>query len=730
MKQYFRIDIADKKYRFVLLLSYSIIAVFSVTILIGGIFSWFRAYTRKVIYDMSMEQIQNLNTVVSNTLEMYRIQLQTAWQDPGVKEYFYTRKEGWRNEYQVGNYFSRMCVNSGIADYVSLFRGQEFQYYGPYYPGENEKSQIESMILETGNDTQQFLIDTDSGKNLCIFLTERNTVGAKPEKGIIYSLNLSAMEKQLISQENEDSIFLVFSSDGQSILKGKLNQEQRGKIWEEIGESRKPDRSREVELGGRKYLYNYLYNEKIDMLFVLVQDYQVLQSQISGILKISVLVTVVSLFGSFLLAVFFTNRLYYPLEEFFGRLRSGTGVLADRGEYGRKQAELTSEKIISQIHLMSQRCHSDEVLSFLNGDSAAEIPLVLRLSDRSEEGRLLLFWTSAHVLERTYIERIKKEMEDIFSGCKLAVFYEACAPWALFFLKEPVRVGALKTDEVFCERAGQGCAAFSGGDETEIYYAFSRILSDEKELQGAFQELQTLQKYHLLGQSGQGMRAEQYQEREKLEIPPRIYEGCLDAVKKGDAKAAEEKLSGILEILSHLEIRKVLMSLAGFCVLLEQSNWERDLDMRRRQEKYLEHYLRLASLYDRGELENYLGHLTEEACLENNVFPEKTLRMNLLDAVEYIREHYCEETISVEQVADRFHMSVSYFSKLFNEYAGMTFPEFVNDLRLSYAKELLQSNPNLNVKRIAELCGFSTTSYFSQQFKKKFGVSPSTVRNK
>ncbi|HJD31006.1 MAG TPA: hypothetical protein H9912_03600, partial [Candidatus Eisenbergiella stercorigallinarum] len=75
-----------------------------------------------------MEQIQNLNTVVSNTLEMYRIQLQTAWQDPGVKEYFYTRKEGWRNEYQVGNYFSRMCVNSGIADYVSLFRGQEFQY--------------------------------------------------------------------------------------------------------------------------------------------------------------------------------------------------------------------------------------------------------------------------------------------------------------------------------------------------------------------------------------------------------------------------------------------------------------------------------------------------------------------------------------------------------------------------------------------------------------------------
>ena len=83
----------------------------------------------------------------------------------------------------------------------------------------------------------------------------------------------------------------------------------------------------------------------------------------------------------------------------------------------------------------------------------------------------------------------------------------------------------------------------------------------------------------------------------------------------------------------------------------------------------------------------------------------------------------------MEQVADRFHMSVSYFSKLFHEYTGMTFPEFINDLRLTYAKELLLSDRDLNVKRVAQLCGFGTTSYFSQQFTKKFGISPSTVRN-
>lgn len=51
------------------------------------------------------------------------------------------------------------------------------------------------------------------------------------------------------------------------------------------------------------------------------------------------------------------------------------------------------------------------------------------------------------------------------------------------------------------------------------------------------------------------------------------------------------------------------------------------------------------------------------------------------------------------------------------------------DLRLTYASEMLRSNPEVNIKRVAEACGFGNTSYFSSQFKKKFGISPSAFRN-
>ena len=69
MGRYFKLDIANKKYRSVLLLSYSIIAIIAVAIVITGVFAWFNSYTQKVVYDMSMVQLQNLDTTFTNSID-------------------------------------------------------------------------------------------------------------------------------------------------------------------------------------------------------------------------------------------------------------------------------------------------------------------------------------------------------------------------------------------------------------------------------------------------------------------------------------------------------------------------------------------------------------------------------------------------------------------------------------------------------------------------------------
>lgn len=320
-------------------------------------------------------------------------------------------------------------------------------------------------------------------------------------------------------------------------------------------------------------------------------------------------------------------------------------------------------------------------------------------------------------------------LERNHSGCKISAFADTGSPWLLILLKEPVRSGSLSDWNKLQPLLEDECTQMAKVHGTQIFYAVSALISEEKDLRPNFQELQMLLKYHLLGQSRKGMTSEIFDDRKKLDIPKKIYDDFLDRIKKGKTEEAIAQLPLLLDELSSYNIKKVLLSLSELCVQIEQCIFSCELTGKQRQENYLDHYIKITSLYDRSDLENYLKHLTEEICFENSVFQEKTLRMNMLDAVEYIQEHYRDEDICVEQVAERFHMSVSYFSKLFNEYAGMTFPEFITDLRLTYAKEMLRANPDINIKKVAEICGFSTTSYFSSQFKKKFGLSPSAVRN-
>ena len=100
----------------------------------------------------------------------------------------------------------------------------------------------------------------------------------------------------------------------------------------------------------------------------------------------------------------------------------------------------------------------------------------------------------------------------------------------------------------------------------------------------------------------------------------------------------------------------------------------------------------------------------------------------MMESLEYIQENFVDRNLSVETVSEQFNMSISYFSKLFKESTGVNFPEYVNELRLNRVNEILKNNPNVSVKRAAEVSGFGSLSYFSTQFKKKYGISPSQMK--
>lgn len=106
---------------------------------------------------------------------------------------------------------------------------------------------------------------------------------------------------------------------------------------------------------------------------------------------------------------------------------------------------------------------------------------------------------------------------------------------------------------------------------------------------------------------------------------------------------------------------------------------------------------------------------------------DNTTKQVVMQAREYIQEHYRNPDLSVETICQQLHLSPAYFSTIFKKETGQTYIAYLTELRLSKAVELLQETDDKTYV-IAAKVGYQEQNYFSYVFKKRFGVSPTKFR--
>ncbi len=96
-------------------------------------------------------------------------------------------------------------------------------------------------------------------------------------------------------------------------------------------------------------------------------------------------------------------------------------------------------------------------------------------------------------------------------------------------------------------------------------------------------------------------------------------------------------------------------------------------------------------------------------------------------AKEFVDANFGKD-ISLEDVAEHVFLNPTYFSRYFKQYSGENFTAYLFKKRISYAKTLL--NEHHTIEEIAKKCGYSSTKYFTQSFKKHVGMTPKEYRMK
>lgn len=121
----------------------------------------------------------------------------------------------------------------------------------------------------------------------------------------------------------------------------------------------------------------------------------------------------------------------------------------------------------------------------------------------------------------------------------------------------------------------------------------------------------------------------------------------------------------------------------------------------------------------------FLDHLTRVTSAIRDRIEDQS-ESTVTKAKKYIQENFANE-ISLDDVSRAVNVSPYYFSKLFKEEVGVNFIEYLTELRIEKAKELLRDD-TLPVREVSALAGYPDQNYFSRIFKKQTGLTPRQFR--
>lgn len=148
------------------------------------------------------------------------------------------------------------------------------------------------------------------------------------------------------------------------------------------------------------------------------------------------------------------------------------------------------------------------------------------------------------------------------------------------------------------------------------------------------------------------------------------------------------------------------------------------------KEEYIEDFIeRIQRVHTLEQLKEILHDMLADTLERRNAVSGNKYTRIIETAKKYVEEHYMSENISLNSVAAYVNMNSSYFSSVFRKETGKTFIEYLTEVRMDKARELLLCS-SLKIAEIAYKVGYNDPQYFSYLFRKYNHCSPKEFRRK
>lgn len=198
--------------------------------------------------------------------------------------------------------------------------------------------------------------------------------------------------------------------------------------------------------------------------------------------------------------------------------------------------------------------------------------------------------------------------------------------------------------------------------------------------------------------------------------------------KAGRREGYLETLNLLLDVMADMKWEDFIRRMEGLIFELSSSR-EKVISQKAVEKERCKVRENLEVLKDRESLLEWFILLYDETSSEKQKINQYSNKDIMEKAIDYISNNYYDSNLNMSTLACKMNVSSSYFGKLFKGFSGCTVSEYLTKIRLEKAYDLLLLDPDRDIMQIAIEVGYSSAGYFTTAFKKRFGVSPSKLRD-
>lgn len=266
----------------------------------------------------------------------------------------------------------------------------------------------------------------------------------------------------------------------------------------------------------------------------------------------------------------------------------------------------------------------------------------------------------------------------------------------------------------------------------DVVIGISRITNTIQEIHSIFEETKNALSLRKWKDYNQIIVIEKmdhlFQQEDTVEFPFAIEKETIQAIRLRNEDEAIKRLRAFFQTLSEKNVSTAMVKQSALQLLgnIHQIALQAGLMDENIMNKGVQLYKKLWELNDPLEMSQWFeAKVVRSIIQELSQKQDQRMRIVVEEVVHYLQENYMKD-ISLDYCADQVNLHPTILSRVFKEVSGWNFIDFLTNIRLMKARELLIKT-DTRINQIAEHIGYKP-SYFNRLFKKSEGITPSEFR--